>query len=98
MQEKKLKLKIQSGGMFGAAAIWGTWVLILRNISLPGYLVTAVTSFTGFLGLLVYSLITGKKFSFLEVLKNKKLFRLIAIVAFLEAAQNALFMAAFKLA
>src|ERR1035437_6816108 len=98
MSSNKQGLKIQSGGMFGAAVIWGTWVLILRNVTLPGYFVTIITSFTGFLGLLIYALVTGKKTSLLLILGNKKLLRLIAVVAFLEAAQAALFMVAFQLA
>lgn len=98
MNSSKNGLKIQSGGMFGASAIWGTWVLILHYVTLPGYFVTIITSFTGFLALFVYTLSAGKKTSLFLVLKNKKLLRLIAIVAFLEAAQAALFMVAFQLA
>jgi drug/metabolite transporter (DMT)-like permease len=98
MDLNKQKISIQSGGMFAAAMIWGTWVLILQNVTLPAYFVTIITSFAGFLGLLIYTLITGRKTSFLEILRNKKLLRLIVIVAFLEAAQGVFFMVAFKLA
>jgi drug/metabolite transporter (DMT)-like permease len=98
MVSNKQELKIQSGGAFGASIIFGTWVLILRNVTLPGYFVTIVTSFTGFLGLLVYAIVSGKKSSLLNVLKHKKLIRLIVLVALFEAVQNALFMIAFQLA
>ncbi len=91
-------MKLQSKGMYGAAIIWGTWVLVLSGITLPGYFVTAITSFTGFLGLLIYVAITKNAVSFKKVFKHPKLLRLTAIVAFLEAAQNALFMVAFILA
>jgi len=98
MSSNKSGLKIQSGGAFGASMIFGTWVLILRGVTLPGYFVTIITSFTGFLGLLIYAIITGKKSSFLNVLKHKKLIRLIALVALFEAVQKALFVLAFQLA
>lgn len=91
-------MKLQSAGMFGAAMIWGTWVLVLSGISLPGYFVTAITSLTGFIGLLVYVLLRRNGKSLRDVIRNTRLLRLIIIVAILEAAQNALFMMAFKLA
>src|SRR3989344_1425708 len=91
-------MKLQSMGMFLATILWGTWVLVLTGVTLPGYFVTAITSFTGFLGLVVYIFVTKQNKSFLSVTKNRKLFKLIALVAFLEASQNALFMIAFKLA
>lgn len=84
--------------MFGAALIWGTWVLVLSGISLPGYFVTAITSFTGFLGLLAYILFTKGGGSLSKILKNRRLLRLTALVALLEAGQNALLMVAFMLA
>lgn len=84
--------------MYGAAIIWGTWVLVLSNVSLPGYFITAITSLTGFVGLLAYVLWKKSQKSLLTVLKSRKLLKLTALVAFFEAAQNALFMAAFLLA
>lgn len=91
-------MKLQSTGMFAAAMIWGTWVLILSGVSLPGYFVTAITSFTGFLGLLAYVFATKKGDSLFAILRNRKLLQLIVAVALLEAVQNALFLIAFKLA
>lgn len=91
-------MKLQSTGMFAAATIWGTWVLVLSGISLPGYFVTAITSFTGFLALLIYVFATKNQTSFAAIIRNPKLLRLTALVAFLEAVQNALLMVAFMLA
>jgi drug/metabolite transporter (DMT)-like permease len=91
-------MKLQGAGMFAAAVIWGTWVLVLSNVTLPGFFVTAITSATGFLGLLFVVLIRGQKQSFMDVLSSKTLRKYILVVAFLEAFQNALFMVAFTLA
>ncbi len=84
--------------MFASAMIWGTWVLVLSGNSLPGFFVTAITSFTGFLCLLVYILITRKQKLFLEAFRIPSLMKFVALIAFLEAIQNALFMVAFSLA
>ena len=84
--------------MFAASMIWGTWVIILKGTTLPGFFITAVTSFTGFLGLLFYIIMTGRKKSLLSVIKIPSLLKLIALVALLEATQNAFFLAAFSLA
>lgn len=92
------QIKLQGLGMFGAAVIWGTWVLVLNGVTLPGFFVTAITSFTGFLGLFVFIFLSNKQKLFYSIPKNRSLFKLIALVALLEAFQNALFMGAFTLA
>lgn len=89
---------VGSLGMFGAAVIWGTWVLVLNGVTLPGFFVTAITSFTGFLGLFIYIILTNKNKKLFLILKNPKLLKIIALIAVLEAIQNALFMVAFSLA
>ncbi|MFH1367075.1 MAG: DMT family transporter [Patescibacteria group bacterium] len=94
----KNEFKIQSLGMFLAAGIWGTWVIILKGITLPGFFVTAITSLTGSLVLFIIILISGQWPDFVQTIKAKSLWRLIITVAFLAALQNALFMASFKLA
>ena len=84
--------------MFLAAGIWGTWVIILKGVTLPGFFVTAITSLTGSLALLIVILLSGKWQDFLQTIKAKSLWRLIIVVAFLAALQNALLMVSFKLA
>ncbi len=85
-------------GMFSAALIWGTWVLVLTGVTLPGFFVTTITSFTGFLALFIYINVSGKQRSFREVIKSPRLFCFIMGNAFLEAGQNTLFMIALQLA
>lgn len=98
MPQQNQQIKLRGLGMFAASMIWGTWVLVLKDISLPGFFITITTSFTGFLGLLVFIFATGRKKSFLSIIKIPDLLKLIAGVAFLEAIQNAFYMAALLLA
>ncbi len=91
-------MNLQAKGAYASAIIWGTWVLVLTGVDLPGYWVTAITSLTGFLALFVYILLIKGTASFRDVLHQPRLLKLILLVAFLEAANNALFMAAMLVA
>jgi drug/metabolite transporter (DMT)-like permease len=85
-------------GMVAAAAIWGTWVLILSLVSLPGIYVTPTAYFTSSLGLLILILVTRNLPLFLRGLRDTTFMRQVALAALLEAIQFTMFIVAFSLA
>jgi drug/metabolite transporter (DMT)-like permease len=85
-------------GMFAAAAIWGTWVLILARVTLPGAFVPPITTASGALILLALVWLSGGLPAFRSILRDRAFVRTIARVALLEVIQNTLFIIAFSLA
>ena len=85
-------------GMFAAATIWGTWVIILAQWTLPGIFVTPITSLTSALGLGTLVLLSSSVGPLLVVLRDRAFTRLVAQTALLEVIQNTLFIVSFSLA
>lgn len=84
---------MNSIGMWLAASIWGTWVLVLSNVkNVPGFYVTAFTSLSGFFALFIYILFTKQVKGLKQIFTFKNLLKIIFVVALFEGLQNALFM------
>lgn len=85
-------------GMFAAASIWGTWVLILAQVTLPGIFVTPIATTTGALFLLALVIAGGSLPAFLNMIRDRQFVGLIARVALLEVIQFTLFIVSFSMA
>ena len=85
-------------GMMTAAFIWGTWVIILAQVSLPGIMITPITYLSGGLALLALIATSGNLSPFLRGLRDRPLMVMIAQAAFLETIQYTLFIVAFDMA
>ena len=90
----------QSGvvGMVTAASIWGSWVLFLAPLTLPGIFVTPVTSLSGALVLLTLVVASGGFSTFTRMIRDRQFVGMIGRVALLEVMQNTMFIVSFSLA
>lgn len=84
--------------MFAAASIWGTWVIFLSLITLPGIYITPITFVTAGFTLLLYVLLSPTRQAFFQVIGNRPFLRQLAIVALMETFQTSLFIISFSLA
>lgn len=84
--------------MFGAATIWGTWVLVLAVVSLPSIYILPITFTTSAIGLSIYVLTSARRNEFFRIFADKPFTRLLIWVALLEVTQSSLFLISFSIA
>jgi len=84
--------------MFGSATIWGTWVMVLAVISLPGIYVLPITFTSSAIALFIYVLTTARRQSFTHISQYPRFMRLIIWVALLEAVQSSLYLVSYSIA
>jgi drug/metabolite transporter (DMT)-like permease len=90
--------QVQGIGMFAAASIWGTWVLALKPITVPGYILTCVTCLTGALALIAGLALQRRAGGFFTTLRDQELRRYIFITAFWGTLTNIFVMVSLQLA
>jgi drug/metabolite transporter (DMT)-like permease len=84
--------------MFGAASIWGTWVLVLSNISLPSIYIMPIAFVSSAILLSSYVMSTAHRHNFYQLFENHKFIRLLVWVALLEVTQTSLYIISYSIA
>jgi drug/metabolite transporter (DMT)-like permease len=93
--------KLQNRGvlaMFGAASIWGTWVLILSFVSLPSIYILPISFTSSSIMMLSVVMYSSRRQAFLEIFKNRKFARLLVWVAVMEVTQTSLYLISYSIA
>ena len=84
--------------MFGAASIWGTWVLILSSISLPSIYILPIAFMSSSIVMLTYVLSSARRQAFFDIFKNRKFARFLIWVAVMEVTQTSLYLISYSIA
>gem|GEM_PF-2122885 len=84
--------------MFGAASIWGTWVLILSSVSLPSIYILPISFTSSSIMMLTYVMFSARRKAFFEIFKNRKFSRLLVWVAVMEVTQTSLYLISYSIA
>ena len=84
--------------MFGAASIWGTWVLMLAYISIPSIYILPITFTSSALALSTFVLTSSRRNAFFVIFKNRAFMRLLAWVVLLEITQTSLYFVSYTMA
>lgn len=93
--------KIQNRGvlaMFGAASIWGTWVLVISSVSLPTIYILPITFMSSAIIMLSYVLSSVRRQIFFAIFSNRKFTRLLLWVALMEVTQSSLYLISYSIA
>ena len=95
-----VQLHNQTGvlSMFGAATIWGTWVLILSFIELPSIYIVAITFVVATIALMLFVLMSHKFGALMTIFQNRDFRRLLMLVGSLEVIQTSLYIVSFSIA
>lgn len=90
----------QSGvlSMFGAATIWGTWVLIISAVTLPGIYILPVTFTSSAIALTVFALVSHRFDALMQILRNRDFMRLVLWVGLFEITQSSLYFVSYSMA
>ncbi len=84
--------------MFGAASIWGTWVLILSAVSLPSIYILPISFTSSAIMMLSVVMYSSRRQAFFEIFKNRKFARLLVWVAVMEVTQTSLYLISYSIA
>jgi len=93
--------KLQNRGvlaMFGAASIWGTWVLILSTVSLPSIYILPISFTSSSIVMLSVVMYSSRRQAFFKIFKNRKFARLLVWVAVMEVTQTSLYLISYSIA
>ncbi len=94
------QLRNQSGifSMFGAASLWGMWVLIIAAVSLPSIYILPITFTSSAIAFSVFVVVSRRTPALLEIFRNREFRRLLIWVGVLEVAQSSLYIVSYSIA
>ena len=84
--------------MFGAATIWGMWVLVISAVTLPSIYILPLTFTASAIALSVFVLVSKKTDALLRIFQNREFMRLLLWVGVLEVTQSSLYIVSYSIA
>lgn len=84
--------------MFGAASIWGTWVLVLSTVNLPSIYILPISFTSSAIIMISYVMSSARRHLFFELFQNHKFARLLVWVALMEVIQTSMYLISYSIA
>jgi len=84
--------------MFGAATIWGTWVLVISAVTLPSIYILPLTFTSSAVALSLFVLLSKRFEALRDIFRNRAFIRLLVWVGVLEVIQSSLYIVSYSIA
>ena len=98
LQSTKFTRGMGVAAMFGAASIWGTWVVILSRITLSPVYVTPIIFTVAAVGMTTLTLITRKTTKLSAIVRDQSFLQIVLRADVLEVIQTSAYLIAFSFA